>query len=289
MSLEYAADFREGRCENRRASPREDIYSLGVSFYEVLTGARPTRTPLGAPLEDLLEEIITRHPPHPRDLHPDIEVLGLLGDVALTWMHKEPMRRPRMGLEAVKMLSEAIVEAGDALDIPLPPRLGDNKVVLIRAPLRVVPVNPPPKASPMPTAARTPQPVVPPAAAAGQAPASRSTGLFLAAAVFVLSLGLLLSILKDSRLLSPSSALPVSPVSGQRNANEPAQAKDSDTPPAPAPDQKRPPCDPQYQVEMGGACWQPSDSRLCSNNAFRKNGVCYVPVRPGHHPRANEP
>jgi hypothetical protein len=116
----------------------------------------------------------------------------------------------------------------------------------------------------------------------------RATNPLLAAAVLVLALVVLLSALKDIGLLSPSSSTEASPANGQRNTNEPAQAKESDTLPAPAPDQKRPPCEPIFEVEIGGACWQPIHSKSCVDG-FKKDGTCYVPVRPRPTPRATEP
>ncbi|MGE3807506.1 MAG: serine/threonine-protein kinase, partial [Gemmataceae bacterium] len=55
----------QARCEGHRVDGRSDIYSLGVVFYELLTGRRPFNAPA---IAELLEQIKHQEPRPPRQL-----------------------------------------------------------------------------------------------------------------------------------------------------------------------------------------------------------------------------
>jgi len=57
------------RGEGHRLDGRSDIFSLGVVFYELLTGKKPFR---GSSVEELFHQVITIDPPPPRDLNESI-------------------------------------------------------------------------------------------------------------------------------------------------------------------------------------------------------------------------
>lgn len=68
---------------------RSDLFSLGVVFYEILTGRRPFR---GANVNQLLARIANEPPAAPSKLNPEIP--EELSDTILRMLHKNPEHRP---------------------------------------------------------------------------------------------------------------------------------------------------------------------------------------------------
>jgi serine/threonine protein kinase/formylglycine-generating enzyme required for sulfatase activity len=66
----YASPEQAG-CEGHRVGPRSDVFSLGVVFYELLTGQRPFR---GRSNAEALEQVRSLEPPPPRQLDNRIPV-----------------------------------------------------------------------------------------------------------------------------------------------------------------------------------------------------------------------
>lgn len=77
----------QARGENKKVNQTSDVYSLGVCFYELVTG----RLPFSGNFSQLLESIQNQPPPLPRryvkHLHPDLET------IILACMEKEPEKR----------------------------------------------------------------------------------------------------------------------------------------------------------------------------------------------------
>ncbi|HVV99449.1 MAG TPA: serine/threonine-protein kinase, partial [Planctomycetaceae bacterium] len=74
--------------EHDRVGPASDIYSLGVIFYELLTGQRPFP---GTTIARLFKQILTDEPPAPSALRPGLD--PQLEDICLKMMAKEVGQR----------------------------------------------------------------------------------------------------------------------------------------------------------------------------------------------------
>jgi predicted ATPase/GAF domain-containing protein/HPt (histidine-containing phosphotransfer) domain-containing protein len=85
-TLAYISPEQTGRT-NRRVDRRSDLYSLGVTLYELLTGARPFT--MTDPLE-LVHAHIARVPRPPCELGPTPQVVS---DIVLRLLEKVPERR----------------------------------------------------------------------------------------------------------------------------------------------------------------------------------------------------
>jgi len=83
----YIAPEQTGRT-NRRVDTRTDFYSLGVTFYQLLTGRLPFES--ADPME-LVHAHLAQTPPPPRQLNPEIP--APLGDLILKLMAKNPEDR----------------------------------------------------------------------------------------------------------------------------------------------------------------------------------------------------
>lgn len=102
------------------AVPQSDVYSLGVMFYEMLTGIVPfdDSSPTAIALQHL-----SSPPPPPRSLNPDLN--QQVEDVLLKALEKEPGARYSTATELVRALEDALAQNADALlaaDLPpMPP------------------------------------------------------------------------------------------------------------------------------------------------------------------------
>ncbi len=95
-TLAYISPEQTGRM-NRAIDYRTDFYSLGATFYELLTGQLPFRT---ADAMELVHAHIARSPTPPHELNPDIPLL--LSDIVLKLMAKNAEDRYQLayGLKA---------------------------------------------------------------------------------------------------------------------------------------------------------------------------------------------
>ena len=86
-TLPYMSPEQTGRTA-REVDFRSDLYSLGVTFYEALTGQRPFRGE--SPLE-LIHAHLARRPTPPQRLRPELPTL--LSDLVMKLLEKAPERR----------------------------------------------------------------------------------------------------------------------------------------------------------------------------------------------------
>ncbi|MFO7566875.1 MAG: AAA family ATPase [Enhygromyxa sp.] len=107
-TLPYISPEQTGRT-SRAVDFRSDLYSLGVSFYELLTGRLPFESP--APLE-LIHAHLAREPRPPEELRPELP--SALSRLILKLLAKAPERRYQTaaGLAADLRRLQALHESG---------------------------------------------------------------------------------------------------------------------------------------------------------------------------------
>ncbi|MFW5751222.1 MAG: serine/threonine-protein kinase [Planctomycetota bacterium] len=86
-----------------RATPASDVFSLGCTFYQTLTGSEPFD---GSTLIDLIVDVVTRPVPPPAGIS------RRCAQVLDACLHKEPERRPRTALELDAALAGIESERG---------------------------------------------------------------------------------------------------------------------------------------------------------------------------------
>ncbi len=116
-TLAYISPEQTGRL-NRRVDQRSDLYSLGVSFFEMLTGHLPFN--VSDPM-DLVYAHLARTPPPPSVINKQIP--GILSEITLMLMAKDPEARYQSA-EGLLHDLEAIQKHGNLSPSPLDITLG---------------------------------------------------------------------------------------------------------------------------------------------------------------------
>ncbi len=114
-TLAYIAPEQTGRM-NRPVDRRSDLYSLGVTLYELLTGVRPFRA--AEPLE-LLHQHLALRPVSPREHRPELP--SAVAGIVLKLLEKNPESRYQTAAGLQADLSRALsgLEAGGPEPFPL--------------------------------------------------------------------------------------------------------------------------------------------------------------------------
>jgi len=110
-TIAYISPEQTGRM-NRAVDYRTDFYSLGVTFYEMLTGRLPFQT------EDRTEMVhchMARQPVSPRDL--DRRVPGPVSDIVMKLLAKTAEERYQSALGFLKDLEHCLAEFDDRGDV----------------------------------------------------------------------------------------------------------------------------------------------------------------------------
>lgn len=237
-------------------SPVQDVYALGVTFYQLMAGGLPFTAKENALL---LRDIREKVPRHPSERNPQLP--RVLGDLIMKLLAKDPAQRPA----DAQVLATEFHTAAVACKAELDAAFERSKTLKARG-----------------------------SAPAGRTRSRRRFRRALERAITPALLTVLIIIaaskpwtfvlnLQPQRLDEAASQcgpdMTSSPGHSEANASIPPSSK---RPEAPAPlwDQKRPPCQAEYQKEMGGGCWLRLDSEDCPKGAYQTEDGCFLPVLP---------
>ena len=95
------------QCQGKQTDARCDLYSLGATFYAMITGKRPFT---GKTVMEIMQKHIDEVPISPREYNPDISVQ--VAKVILKMMSKKPEDRHQDALEVIDDLERFIKEEG---------------------------------------------------------------------------------------------------------------------------------------------------------------------------------
>jgi len=232
--------------------PRSDLYSFGVSLYEMVTGSRPFK---GQSDYDLMVAQLQKAPMPPIDIQPELP--KALNDIIMTALEKDPARRFqsaeafRFALQSVRSgLTSLPVASAEAVA----PRLAGQPATPIAAPsaTAVLGAHPAPASGPQPQPSapfQAPAPPIQPPVIPPLPTSSRSyRGLYMALGALVAIVVIVLGALQLPRLFktkaggagqapqqTASSAMsPTTPTAQPANGGEgPQQSSPAVSTPAP--------------------------------------------------------
>lgn len=103
-----------GQCMGRQSDVRSDIYSLGCTLFEALSGRPPF---VGESFYDTLDKQIHEETPNINDLNPDARISSELQSVINCMMEKEPVNRYQ-SMEQLKRDLSAVLAGAAPTHIP---------------------------------------------------------------------------------------------------------------------------------------------------------------------------
>ena len=248
--------------------PRSDLYSFGVSLYEMVTGSRPFK---GQSDYDLMVAQLQKAPLPPIDIQPELP--KALNDIIMTALEKDPARRfqsaeafrfalqsVRSGLTSLPVTSASAVIPSAAAQTATPSAAPSATAVL------GAPPAPASGQQPLPAAPfQAPAPPVQPRVMPPPPTSSRSyKGLYMTLGALVAIVVIVLAALQLPRLFKTKAGgagqatqQTASTVTNPTPPSQPANAGESQPQPSPAGSSPTPP--PQTMPQGGTAAGQPGE------------------------------